>query len=262
MHKPVLVKAYISVFVCLAVKAVHLKLVSDLTSKAFIGALRRFISRRGKPLLIWSDNGTNFVGAANELKTLFAFLQAEESEQGIVDFCSAQSITWKFIPEHAPHFGGLWEAAVKSAKLHLRKVVGENKLTFEEYSTVLTQVEACLNSHPLCSLPDSDDGIEALMPGLSSSVVRWKLCLTLLSCTNPAHCCIAGGFAKHWSDSSGNVGLLSTLLSSGSTPSGIARIVICKLVTLSVYAMKDPFPRSGRWGVLSQSILAEITWSA
>ena len=132
-------------------------------------------------------------------RTLFAFLQAEESEQGIVDFCSAQSITWKFIPEHAPHFGGLWEAAVKSAKLHLRKAVGKNKLTFEEYSTVLTQVEACLNSRPLCPLPDSDDGIEALTPGYflvghplealpdsslmyqpSSLLRHWRLCQALV----------------------------------------------------------------------------------
>ena len=74
VRKPKLVKAYISVFVCLSVKAVHLEIVSDLTSEAFLGALRRFISRRGKPHIIWSDNGTNFVGAANELKALFAFL--------------------------------------------------------------------------------------------------------------------------------------------------------------------------------------------
>ena len=165
VRKPMITKAYISVFVCLAVKAVHLELVCDLTSEAFIGALRRFISRRGKPSLIWSDNGTNFVGAANELKALFAFLQNTELQRDISNFCSTQSIAWKFIPERAPHFGGLWEAAVKSMKLHLRKVVGENKLTFEDYSTVLAQVEACLNSRPLCPLPDSDDGIDALTPG-------------------------------------------------------------------------------------------------
>ena len=74
IRKPVLVKAYISVFVCLSVKAVYLELVSDLTSEAFIGALRRFMARRGKPSIIWSDNGTNFVGAANKIKRLYDFL--------------------------------------------------------------------------------------------------------------------------------------------------------------------------------------------
>jgi hypothetical protein len=64
------------------------------------------------------------------------------------------------------HFGGFWEASVKSAKLNLRRVVGDVKLTFEEVSTVLTQIEACLNSRPLvpANVPDND-GIEAITPG-------------------------------------------------------------------------------------------------
>lgn len=70
VRKPTLVKAYLCVFVCLSVKAVHLELVSDLTTKAFLATLRRFIARRGKPSLIRSDHGTNFVGAARELKNL------------------------------------------------------------------------------------------------------------------------------------------------------------------------------------------------
>ena len=68
IRKPTVVKAYICVFVSMSVKAVHLELVSDLTSEAFIACLRRFISRRGKPSLIWSDHGTNFVGAAREIR--------------------------------------------------------------------------------------------------------------------------------------------------------------------------------------------------
>jgi len=148
---------------------------------------------------MWSDNGTNFVGAANELKALFAFLREKGTQRKISEFCSSQSISWKFIPERAPHFGGLWEAAVKSMKQHLKKVVGETKLTFEECCTVLTQVEACLNSRPLCPLPDSDEGLEALTPGHfligrplealpdsslayqpNSLLRRWQLCQALV----------------------------------------------------------------------------------
>ena len=55
----------------------------------------------------------------------------------------------KFIPEHALHFGGHWEAAVKSMKIHLRRIVSTHKLTFEEFTTILTQIESCLNSRPL-----------------------------------------------------------------------------------------------------------------
>ena len=64
-----------------------------------------------------------------------------------------------FIPQQAPHFGGLWEAAVKSMKTHLKKVVGNVKLTNEEMSTLLVQIEACLNSRPLVSIPNDDDRI-------------------------------------------------------------------------------------------------------
>ena len=164
-RKPVIVKSYVCVFVSLSVRAVHLELVSDLSTDAFIACLRRFISRRGKPTLLWSDHGTNFVGAAREIKELVKFLESQKAQGEISLFCSVQNIQWRFIPEHAPHFGGLWEAAVKSFKSHLRRVVGNVKLTFEELTTVLSQIEACLNSRPLVALPLADDGVEALTPG-------------------------------------------------------------------------------------------------
>ena len=165
VRRPTLIKAYVCVFVSLTVKAVHLELVSDLTSEAFVACLRRFIARRGRPSLIWSDHGTNFVGAAREIKELFQFLREQETQGVVNDFLSKQDIKWKFIPQHAPHFGGLWEAAVKSMKTHLRRVLGNAKLTFEELSTVLVQIEACLNSRPLVPLSSDDDGIGALTPG-------------------------------------------------------------------------------------------------
>ena len=121
-----------AVFVSLSVKAVHLEAVSDLTAEAFLACLRRFVARRGKPDLMWSDHGTNFVGTVNTLKELYQFLCKLETEEAITNFCSVQGITWDFIPEKAPHFGGLWEAAVKSMKQHLSRVVGHVKLNFEE----------------------------------------------------------------------------------------------------------------------------------
>ena len=78
-----------------------------------------------------------------------------------------QSIQWKFIAEHAAHFGGLWEAVVKSFKKQLKVVVGETKLTFEELTTLLAQIEACLNSWPLTPLHEASDGMDALKPGHS-----------------------------------------------------------------------------------------------
>ena len=147
-------------------KAVHLELVSDLTSKAFIAALRRFVARRGYPSLLWSDHGTNFVGANRTLREFNLFLEKQTTQGIISEFCSARNIEWKFIPEHSPHFGRLWESTVKSVKTHLRRVVGTVKRTFEELTTVFTQIEACLNSRPLVSINShNDDGIEVLTPG-------------------------------------------------------------------------------------------------
>ena len=162
IRKPSFIKAYVCLFVSLTIKAVHLELVSDLSTDAFIAALRRFISRRGKPSLIWSDHGTNFIGAVRELKEFITFFQNQQTQGVISEFCSMQTITWSFIPERTPHFGGLWEAAVKSMKRHLKRVIGETKLTFEEFATVFTQVEACLNSRPL---PCEGDTVEPLTPG-------------------------------------------------------------------------------------------------
>ena len=121
----------------MTVKAVHLEPVSDLTSEAFLATLRRFTARRGNPSLLWSDHGSNFIGANRELKELYEFLLKDKSQQDITDFCSSQGITWKFLPEHSPHFGGLWEAAVKSMKSHLKRIVGDAKLTFEELTTII-----------------------------------------------------------------------------------------------------------------------------
>lgn len=120
MRRPTIVKAYVAVFVSLSVKAVHFEAVSDSTSEAFLACLRRFVARRGNPTLIWSDHGTNFVGAACLLVELYQFLRQRVTEEVITDFCTSQGITWNFIPERAPHFGGLWEAVPNGDVLRRR----------------------------------------------------------------------------------------------------------------------------------------------
>ena len=104
-RKPVLVKSYIAIFVCFATKAVHIEIVSDLTTEAFIAALKRFISRRGLPTSIHTDNGTNFVGAKNDLQELYRFLSSSTASSSIQSFLLTNRITWHNIPVRAPHFG-------------------------------------------------------------------------------------------------------------------------------------------------------------
>ncbi|XP_071642930.1 uncharacterized protein [Temnothorax longispinosus] len=156
-------KAFIAVFVCLSSKAVHLDVVSDYTTDAFLAAFRRFTARRGLCEEIYSDCGTNFVGADRVLQDMFRASSADGRR--IAHSVTSKGVKWHFNPPAAPHFGGLWEAAVKSTKHHLRRVIGESTLTFEEMSTFLAQVEACLNSRPLQALSDDPDDISALTPG-------------------------------------------------------------------------------------------------
>lgn len=154
-----LVKSYICIFVCLAVKAVHLELVTDLTKESFLAALNRFISRRGKPINIYSDNGTNFVGAS---KVIGDFIK--NNSNYIAMTAADQSITFNFIPAYAPHFGGLWESGVKSIKHHLRRVLGLANLTYEELYTLLVQIEGILNSRPLTPLSSDPSDLSVLTP--------------------------------------------------------------------------------------------------
>ena len=156
-------KAFIIVFVCLSTRAVHLEVVSDYTSEGFLAALRRFTARRGICSTLHSDCGTNFAGADTQLRALFTSSSAEH--QAIIGQLATEQIQWRFNPPSAPHFGGIWEAAVKSLKHHLRRVIGDTTLTYEEMSTFLTQVEACLNSRPLQALSDDPEDFAALTPG-------------------------------------------------------------------------------------------------
>ncbi|GBP58638.1 hypothetical protein EVAR_38877_1 [Eumeta japonica] len=120
-----LLKAYLCVFVCSASKAVHLEVVGDLSTEGVLAALTRFTSRRGLPSTIRSDCGTNY--------------------------------------EHLI-LAGFFESAVKSAKSLLSRIIGEQRLTYEELSTVFARIEAVLNSRPLCPLSHDSNEFEVLTP--------------------------------------------------------------------------------------------------
>ncbi|GFX58384.1 integrase catalytic domain-containing protein [Trichonephila clavipes] len=98
-------KIHVAIFVCLASKAVHLEIVSDLTTDAFLATLKRFVARRGKCATISSDNAKNFVGANRELKRLHNLLKFPEEK--LSSYLSSEGISWNFMPPRAPNFGGL-----------------------------------------------------------------------------------------------------------------------------------------------------------
>lgn len=156
-------KAYIAVFVCYSTSAVHLELVTDYSTDAFIAAYKRFAARRGICSTLSSDCGTNLIGADKELRNLFT--AGSKDLEKLSSLLANDGTQWLFNPPSAPHFGGKWEASVKSVKFHLKRIMGKQLLTYEEMTTLLTQIEAVLNSRPLSPLSDDPDDLSALTPG-------------------------------------------------------------------------------------------------
>ncbi|KMQ88200.1 hypothetical protein RF55_12346 [Lasius niger] len=114
------------------------------------------------PAIIYNDNGTNFQGADRELTR---WLKELKRDPELHNYFATEEITWKFIPPAAPHFGGLWEAGVKSVKFHLKRILGDFTPTFEEFATLLCQIECILNLRPLSPLYDDVESLDTLTPG-------------------------------------------------------------------------------------------------
>ncbi|XP_070067081.1 uncharacterized protein [Drosophila virilis] len=151
------VKCYITVFDCFATKAVHLKLVKDLSTASFLNALKRFISTRGRPSQIWSDNATNFVGVKSELLDLKPLFISRNHIDSVHKSC----IDWKLIPPRSKHFGGLWEAAVKTEKYRFYL---DLLLNFEDFRTLVCHIASIINSRPLFPLSRNPADLDVLTP--------------------------------------------------------------------------------------------------
>lgn len=144
-------KVYIVLFTCAVTRAVHLELTTGLSAESFLLTFRRFLSRRGLPDVIYTDNAQAFKKASKEIASLARVLFSGELQ----DYCSQRRIEWKFIAERAAWWGGFWERLIRTVKTSLRKILGKAKLTPEELTTVLYEVEAVVNSRPLTYLSTS-----------------------------------------------------------------------------------------------------------
>ena len=127
-------KGWLVIFVCMATSAVHIEIVSYYTSDGFTYAYWRFVSRRVICKTLYSDCGTNFLGADEQLRKLLSSSFKEALNLGHV--LLNDGTEWKFNPPGAPHFGGKSEVTFKSVNFHLKRTIGDTLLTFEELSTL------------------------------------------------------------------------------------------------------------------------------
>ena len=149
------IKHYGVIFTCLNTRAVHMELAVDSSTMELMQVLRRFFSIRGYPAVMLSDNGSQMVGAARELREMITGLDADQ----LRDFCAEKSIQWIFTTPAAPHQNGCAEALVKSCKNAIKKAIGEQVLTPFELYTCLLEVANLVNQRPIGRIPnDPDDG--------------------------------------------------------------------------------------------------------
>ena len=162
MRSPV--KHLCCLFTCLVSMAVHIKVVNGLDTDACMIAITRIMARRDKPQKIISDNGTNFVGAAQEFQECFS----QRDEVAMCERLALAQIVWKFNPPGAPHFGGIWEMLLRSCLKAMFAILENQQLTFPVLATTMCVVEQTLIATPLTPVSDDAQDLEALKPNLFS----------------------------------------------------------------------------------------------
>ena len=145
-------KHYGLIFTCLVTRCVHLEACPDLNTDTFSNAYRRFVSRRCQPTTMLSDNGKTFIVASEELK------------RSVYKAMAATNTTWKFNPPYGPHFGGIWERLIQTAKRTLLIILGSRRLSLDVFRTILVETEAILNSRPLTIVADLPENEIPLTP--------------------------------------------------------------------------------------------------
>ena len=153
-------KGYGVIFTCLFSRAVHVDLANDYSTSGFLLVLRRFVSIRGYPQKMFSDNGTNLVGASNELKQAIQGLDWEE----IRNYGVHKGLEWVFSPGNAPWYNGATEALVKTVKRALNAVAGEHVFCYSELQTLLFEAAQLVNQRPIGLKPTQPNDGSYLSP--------------------------------------------------------------------------------------------------
>ena len=155
-------KRYGCIFTCMVTRAVHIEISASMGTSDFLDCLIRFVARRGRPANIYSDNGTNFVGASREMRQLVAAL-----DQGsIQEFTTRNGFNFVFNPAQSPHFGGAWESMVKSLKKTIYAILTDREFTDWELMTAMCQAEDIVNSRPLTFVNSDPNDFSVITPSM------------------------------------------------------------------------------------------------
>ncbi|XP_014676416.1 PREDICTED: uncharacterized protein LOC106816352 [Priapulus caudatus] len=152
------VKRYGCLFTCLIIRAIHIEVSFSLDTDSFINALQRFISRRGKPKRIRSDNGTNFTAGEKELREAIDKWNQDKIDRYLVQ----KGIEWQFNPAAASHMGGVWERQIRTVRKVLNSTVHEQTVGDEELMTLMCLVESIVNGRPMTTISDDVRDLEPL----------------------------------------------------------------------------------------------------
>ena len=154
------VKRYACLFTCLTTRAVHVEIAHSLDTESFLAAFSRFVSRRGRPSKVFSDNGTNFTSAEKELRGLVS----SWNQSSIHGTLLQKNVEWHFNPPGASHMGGVWERVVQSVKRILKVLLHETLVNDETLTTLMCEVEKILNDRPITPCSDDVRDPEPLTP--------------------------------------------------------------------------------------------------
>lgn len=187
---------------CLTTRAIHIEIAHSLSTDSCIMALENCFARRGTPLQIISDRGTNFVGASKELKEALALI---DDHKLAMEFTSP-STSWKFNPPASPHMGGAWERMIQTVKKVLAEIKPKHSPSDEVLRNLMIKIENVVNSRPLTHVPVDDESSPALTPNHflvgssngSKPLVPFNDCPTMIRNSWKTSDVLANYFWRRW----------------------------------------------------------------
>ena len=148
----------VKVYLCLfTTRAVHLEIVQDLTAESFLLTFRKFAGRHSLPRIMISNNGSTYLYAAEELRSLMKLLEVKEE-------LSRRGVTWRFIPKRAPWYGEFWERLMGLTKWAIKKVLGRCHISLIVLETIIVDIQTVINDRPLTFVSSELGDIEPLTP--------------------------------------------------------------------------------------------------